>query len=117
MITEGRLEHLEAIAAQIEKYEKWEPRWDIIKIMMSSFASVAFFGFGLLVTNSLTESPTIVPEVSFWIKSISIGSAFASLFAFAVNNIHNKERKEQFKTEAAKMRDILKKVKESIVKN
>lgn len=25
MITEGRVEHLEAIADQIEKYEKWEP--------------------------------------------------------------------------------------------
>ena len=115
MITEGRLEHLDAIAIQIEKYEKWEPKWDIVKIFMSAFASLALFSAGLLIANSATETPSIATSILFWVKAICMGATFAALLAFIINCVHSKERKEQYKDEANKIRDIIKKVKESVI--
>lgn len=40
MITEGRLDHIESIVSQIEKYEKWEPKWDLNKNIMSACGAI-----------------------------------------------------------------------------
>ena len=117
MITEGRLERIEDIAAQIEKYEKWEPKWDIIKICMSAFASLALFGTGLLITNGVQSNPPIDIMLISWIRAITIGATFATVLTFILNWVHSIERKEQYKVEANKLRDIVKKAKETVLNN
>lgn len=55
------------------------------------------------------------PSLVYGIVVVTIGSLFASGLAFSINVVHNNERKNQYLNEAEKIREILGKVRGSIV--
>lgn len=110
MIQEGRIDHLETIANEIEQYEQWESKWDIQKIVTSICGTLFLTGIGLLLgENNL--------EYKFWISVITV----ASFIGFIANGIsvwlHHEENKKKHAFRSEKIKDIIRKVKESLVKS
>jgi hypothetical protein len=114
MIPEGRLEHLNEIAAQLDRYEQWEPKWDIVKYLMSIFTGLALGGIGILVPFFL-QKITISPVLAGIVLLVTMVSIIGALICFHVNCIHHDERREQYGNEARKVRFLIAKIKESVI--
>lgn len=107
MITEGRLEHIEAIANEIEKYEKWEPRWDFQKSILSSCATIALTGGAVLLgENEL--------KFKFLISTVTVGAIISAIACLLSIWSHHTENKQKHDFQAQKLKDIIKKVRESV---
>lgn len=107
MITQGRLEHIEAIAEEIEKYEQWEPRWDWQKIILSACASTGLTGVGLLLNESQLQ-------FRFLISTVTVGAIIGSIVCMLGIWGHHKEKKEKYKFQSNKLKTLIAKIKESI---
>ena len=115
LITEGRLEHLDAIASRIQKYEDWAPKWNTLKTLMGVCSTAFLFGFGLLIPDYYSDNSVLCNSLTGSILLvISIGSGIGAITLFLCNQQYNKERKDQIETDAQKMMAILEKVRESI---
>lgn len=110
VITEGRLEHLEAIADEIEKYEKLEPRWDIQKNALSAFGAIGLSGVGLLVSEHNLQYKTLI-------LSTTIAAGFVFIMAGISIYRHHIENKEKHDFRAKKLKEIIAKVRGSLEQN
>ena len=110
MIAPGRMEHLEAIIAQIEKYENSEPKWNWFDKLEGALFSVFIFGIGLIWTeNDNLKGKTII-------YGITIGCGIGYLLCLLFLKFGHKQNKDKYKSETNKMKDILDKTK-SLLKN
>jgi hypothetical protein len=113
MISESRLEYLEAIADQIEKYEKLEPRWNWMKNIMSGCGALFLAGIGLLLSAKLPKQP-VDPQLLSWVATATIASFIGFLSCGLAVYLHNEENKEEYSSEASKIKEIIKKVRSSV---
>lgn len=107
MITEGRAEHIDAIAEEIERYEKWEPRWDIQKNMMSFFGAIFLSGAGILIGEANLE-------YKFLISFVTAGSFSGFIVCLISIWSHHKDNKERYAFQAQKLKNIMIKVRQSV---
>jgi hypothetical protein len=104
---------LEAIAEQIEQYEKWEPKWDITKIITSVCATITLYGIGLILDGFCFED--VKPKFLNWIIIITGIAGVGTLIGFVQIYRHHKQNKLLYAMEAIKLKTILDKVRKSIL--
>jgi len=116
MISQGRLENLEQIIAQIEKYEKSEPKWNWLDKLEGALFSCALFGLGLIIAiyQDYSKFPTFFIIV---IGAITLSSIIGFILCLFFLKLGHQQNKDQYQTEAEKIKDIIEKVKGSLIIN
>ena len=113
MISEGRMERLEDIANQFARFEKWDSKWAPLKEIRSASGAVFLCGIGLLISDSYQGVSNSYLKTIIW--ALTSASLLGLVLSFLGHYLHNKERKESFVSESQKMKDVLEKIKKTIV--
>lgn len=112
MISEGRMEHLEKLAEKIEAYEKQEPRWDWNKNLYAGSFSILIFGIGLFFTMFFSHVSSYILYIFAW--GINLASLIVFIISFLNLRQQNENGKNFHQSYAKDIKDIIRKVKESL---
>jgi hypothetical protein len=114
MITESKIELLESLVKQADKFEKKAPTWNKLKMGFSAFVSCTLFALSLLIELMLFDIDKLQTLIGLSICGFFIMGITGSLICWYITRIELHSKKDTYDSPIGEIIRILQKLKQQL---